>query len=146
MTDYAQAARYIAYFESFAPVAKWDVNAFRLGFGSDTKGAAQTPVKDGDTTTLSEALANLAARIPQYEKTIVGQVGSVWEKLPSCVQIALLSFAYNYGSLTPTLRDLIKPGASYVGIANAVAARSIDNKGINAARRFKEAGTILAAI
>lgn len=138
----SQTAAYIAGFEGFIATAAWDVNAWRIGYGSDTIGVGPAiPVKRGDTTTREEAQANLAARIPQYEAVIVKQVGATaWNSLPDNTKIALLDFAYNYGSLTPTLAARVADHLS--AIADAVHARSVDNGGENAKRRISEAGLI----
>ena len=141
MTDlYQLAAKVIAQFEGFTPVAEWDVNAYRLGYGSDTEGPDQTPVKKGMTTTQDRALANLALRIPQYETQIVSQVGAgPWSRLSDNTKAALLSFCYNYGSLTPGLAVTVRNGMPASAIAMAIQARAGDNRGINAHRRQAEA-------
>ena len=142
MRDMVLAANLIAWFESFAPHAYWDVNAWRIGFGSDTRTAAQIRVKRGDVTTRAEALANLALRIPQYEATIAKQIGADrWNELPANAQAALASFAYNYGSLTPTLCVKCEAG-ELSAIAEALAERAVDNSGVNAVRRRTEAAFV----
>jgi hypothetical protein len=79
---YQLAANVIEQFEGYLSVAAWDVNAYRLGYGSDTEGPEQRPVRRGMTTTPARALANLAVRIPQYEAKIVAQVGAgPWGRL-----------------------------------------------------------------
>jgi hypothetical protein len=60
------AAEFIAGFEGFSKRAYWDVNAYRLGYGSDTEGPEQTRVTEGMETTKERALQNLSARIPQF--------------------------------------------------------------------------------
>ena len=129
----------IAFFEGFQATAKWDVNAWRLGFGSDTKGASQTKVRKGDTTTLEEAKDNLQARLPQFEALIVEEIGAeAWGKFAANGQAALLSYCYNYGGLTPTLRANAEQ-VNVVGCADAIETREVDNGGINAKRRAAEA-------
>jgi GH24 family phage-related lysozyme (muramidase) len=139
MTDYALAARLIARFEGFTPTAAWDVNAFRLGFGSDTEGPEQRKVARGMTTTRERALANLTLRIPAYERTIVAAIGATaWGRLSDVSKAAILSYVYNYGSVTATLAADLKSGDLLSAVA-AIDARGVDNKGINAKRRYAEA-------
>lgn len=147
ITDYAAVARYIAHFEGFSSKAYWDVNAWRIGYGSDTRTKDQIKVKEGDIESVSDALANLAMRIPQYEQIIIRQVTlESWDRLSQPVRMALLDFAYNYGSLTQTLAQNIQIKAPIATISAAVEARRVDDRGINSSRRIAEAGTILAAI
>ena len=135
--DLGQAANFIAFFEGYAPLAQWDVNAYRLGFGSDTEGPMQTRVTRGMTTTRARALENLAVRVPAFVATICGQIGSArWLELGQNTQMALASYAYNYGHLTGGLEDAVVKGA---GISTALWARGVDNNGVNAKRRFAEA-------
>lgn len=136
--DYIEAAaNLIAHFEGFISTAKWDVNAYRVGYGSDTEGPDQIKVMEGTTTTRERALQNLAARIPQYAQTIIKQVGQeAYNKLGFCTKCALLDFAYNYGSLTTSLIEAVK---SNEGVSTAIAARETDNRGVNAKRRYAEA-------
>ena len=139
MTDYLLAAKVIAQFEGYISVAAWDVNAYRLGYGSDTEGPEQRPVRRGMTTTRDRALSNLALRIPAYEKRIIAQVGTgPWARLSDNAKAALLSFAYNYGSLTSGVAATVKSGPASA-IAIAIQARAGDNRGINAGRRTAEA-------
>jgi GH24 family phage-related lysozyme (muramidase) len=142
VTDYVLASKLIAHFEGFAPKAYWDVNAFRVGYGSDTEGPEQIKVRRNTTTTRDRALQNLQARIPEYENTIIEQIGEAeWHNLPENAKAALLSFAYNYGSLTPTLETFLKTGK--VGeVASAIQDRGVDNQGVNARRRYTEAAFV----
>jgi GH24 family phage-related lysozyme (muramidase) len=142
-TDYSSAAHLIAAFESFSDVAYWDVNAYRIGYGSDTRTAAQIKVKRGDHETMGDALANLVKRIPQFEATIIHQIGSAkWGQVPTPAKNAFLSFAYNYGSLSHDIVDAFRMGDSRQAIASLVSAHGEDNNGMNRARRRKEAAII----
>ena len=143
MSDYSYAANLIASFESFAPVAHWDVNAYRLGYGSDTEGPEQRHVTHGMTTTKARAAANLERRIPAYAGEIVAQVGEhAWSKIPKQAQGALLSVAYNYGHLPVDVAQAVARGASLSSIAAEVFAHRHDNHGVNLSRREKEAAII----
>ena len=142
MKDVALCTNLVAHFEGFASHAYWDVNAFRIGFGSDTRTAAQIPVRRGDYTTYADAKANLAARLPQFEAVIVSEIGADrWDGFPPNAQAALIDFVYNYGSLTPTLRAHCQSG-DLASIAQALADRAVDNARINATRRLCEAAFV----
>jgi GH24 family phage-related lysozyme (muramidase) len=143
--NYNLAAKLIAFFEDFEPRAYWDVNHWRVGFGSDTEGPDQVNVTRATATTHERALANLALRIPQYERAILSQLGiqssHVWGILPDNAKAALLSFAYNYGSLTPSLLMAVKAN-NLSSISKAIEDREVDNNGVNAKRRFAEAAFV----
>ena len=140
MTDFTLAANFVEQFEGYEPRAKWDVNHYRLGYGSDTEGPEQRNVVEGMHTTRERAFENLEARLPQYEATILRQVGShAWGSLPAQAQAALLSVAYNYGSLPHNVAQVVLAGESIGVIASAVEAHAGDNYGVNKTRRFKEA-------
>lgn len=145
MSNLQNAAVLIASFEGYRPVSYWDVNAWRIGYGSDTRTAAQIKVKKGDTETKADALANLAARLPYFENEILKQVTSFhWDRLPPAAQPPLLSVAYNYGDLPVEVARAVVTG-TLKDIANAVRALGSDNRGINTARRHKEAFLIEGA-
>lgn len=102
-------------FEGFSSKAYWDVNAYRIGYGSDTitsPGGAVRKVKKGDIITREQADLDLARRIPEFEKVIIRQVGAdAWNKLPDQAKAGLTSFAYNYGSIAKkSLREAIVKG------------------------------------
>jgi len=132
-------------FEGFTPNAKWDVNAYRLGFGSDTKGKDQIPVTQGMVTSRAEAIDNLMARLTQFETRIITQIGQrTWDKLPSGVKPPLLSVCYNYGHLPQNVAAACLT-LNPVEIADAIKAHKGDNKGVNAKRRLAEATYVLKA-
>jgi len=102
-------------FEGFSSTAYWDVNAYRIGYGSDTitsANGAVRKVKKGDTVTREQADLDLKRRIPEFEKVIIRQVGAeAWNKLPNQAKAGLISFAYNYGSIAKkSLREAIVNG------------------------------------
>lgn len=145
IADADAAAKTIEQFEGFSPTAYWDVNHYRIGFGSDTRTAGQIPVQPHDHTTREEALANLAARMPAFEHRIISQVGlDHWQKLPSQAQSALLSMCYNYGRLPSSVAHAVIFGNLFE-VAHAVFNRRMDNGGVNRVRRMKEAELIRAA-
>jgi len=110
-----QAVDVLKKFEGFSAKAYWDVNAYRIGYGSDTitsSNGSVRSVKKNDVITKQQADLDLARRIPEFEKVIIKQVGAeAWNKLPDQAKAGLISFAYNYGSIAKkSLRDAIKTG------------------------------------
>jgi len=118
--NYGKAAEFIKKYEGFTPVAKWDVNAWRIGHGSDTitfNNGSFRRVVQGDTTTRENAAKDLKRRIPEFENKVVeylkknGVSSGSWKRLPDPAKIGLLSFAYNYGNIVKnSIRQAIKTG------------------------------------
>lgn len=99
--------------ENFIPDARYDVNAYRTGYGSDTitRDGKQIEVKKGDITTREEAEADLEYRLQHREGAAVRkQMGEDWDKLPNQVKAALYSVGYNYGSLPQNIVRAAKSG------------------------------------
>jgi GH24 family phage-related lysozyme (muramidase) len=136
-----RAANIIAGFEGYISNATWDVNAYRLGFGSDTitlDDGTYRIVKKGDVTSLENAKKDLARRIPEFEKEIRHYVGDGYDKLSDNAKLAVLSVTYNYGvagalskSKHPNLNEAVKKGDSKA-VGEAIINDTInDNKGTN---------------
>jgi GH24 family phage-related lysozyme (muramidase) len=133
---YDDSAEFVAQFEGFTPVATWDVNAFRIGHGSDTitfDDGSYRKVKQGDKTTRTNAKKDLTRRIPEFENRILnyidnyGVTNEMWDKLPSPAKIGLISFAYNYGNIVKrAIREAIKTGDVNL-IADAVISSTIND-------------------
>lgn len=110
--------------EGFTPTAKWDVNAFRVGFGSDTfvdaMGKVQKVTKD-TVVTVDQATTDLNRRIGEFQTAIVSQIGpDFWRSFDQAQQAALTSIAYNYGQLPASIVKAIKEGdRGKVGLAIA---------------------------
>lgn len=127
-------------FEGFSSKAYWDVNAYRIGYGSDTITSSNgtfRKVKSNDTITQAQADLDLARRIPEFEKIIIRQVGiDAWNQLPDQAKAGLISFAYNYGSIAKaSLRDAIKNG-NLNTIADTLVSSTInDNAKLSSAAR-----------
>ena len=142
MKDPKGAALLIERFEGFIAHAMWDVNHYRVGYGSDTEGPEQTPVTKQTTTTTDRAMQNLEARLPKFEWQIIKQIGQrQWATLPAGAQNALLSLCYNYGHLPDGVAEAAASG-NLPHLAAAVAARATDNQGVNHERRAEEAAAI----
>ena len=135
-------AEFIAGFEGYAGRAYWDVNAWRLGYGSDTEGPDQVKVTEGMETTKARALQNLTLRIPQFQtEAVYGKTGmgrDTWEKLTENQKTAITSLVYNYGRL-----PIIITPSDTEKTAHAIGALRTANGGVNARRRIQEAGLYL---
>jgi len=132
---YERAAEYVAKWEGFSPTAYWDVNHWRIGFGSSTEGPHEVNVVKGMTTTRERAMQNLELRIPEFRYVAVRDVGKVvWDQLNMNQQIVLIDLAYNYGHI-PVPVNPKEPALT----AHHILQRGKDNGGINARRRRDEA-------
>lgn len=136
-------------FEGYQETAKWDVNAERAGYGSDTTTDANgnvSKIKKGQRVNKEDAERDLRRRVDtQYAPKARNAVGAlVWDKLPDDAKAALISVAYNYGSLPKNVVAAARTGDT-AKIAEAVRALSVHNNGINAKRRNKEADIISKA-
>lgn len=128
--------------EGFIDVPKWDVNAHRVGYGSDTitdPDGTVRAIKPGDKITREQAEADLNRRLPEFQAKIVSQIGGeAWQKLTPNAQAALSSMAYNYGTLPSGVAAAAKTG-DVSKVSAAIAERAGDNDGVNAKRRMDEA-------
>ncbi len=141
----AIAMKILKDFEGFQTAPTWDVNALRLGYGSDTKtnadGSVET-VKQNTRVTREDADRDLARHVEAFKAKTEAQVGKdKWQALPSQAQAALTSFAYNYGSLTDGVLKAAKT-CDTNKIASAVAECASHDNGINSRRRNREAELI----
>lgn len=135
-------ASLIKQFEGFIPEPKWDKNAYRMGYGSDTvtlsDGSIQKVVQ-GMTVTRADAERDLARRIVEFQSTVKGQIGEDrFNSFNDAQQAVLTSIAYNYGSLPGRILNAVKSGDAGA-ISGAIRGLSGDNNGENAKRRNKEA-------
>jgi len=142
------AADFLRRREGFRESPYYDVNAFRAGYGSDTATLADgtvVPVRQGMTVSREDAERDLARRIPQFEQRVVAAVGQEqYAALPPNAQAALISIAYNYGTLPGSIRAAARSGDP-AALAQAVAGLAGDNEGVNAIRRREEAAMIAGA-
>lgn len=145
--------------EGFLSKAAYDVNAWRIGVGSDKitlpDGTVRS-VKEGDTTTKELALQNLAYRVSnEYVPRLIKQIGSdTFFALSDNALIALLDLMYNYGKITkPKIIEAAKSLDEKKLASTIVSATINDNKHLplkiqNAlkARRQREANLILSTV
>lgn len=140
-----RAAALLRGFEGFRTGTYFDVNAHRTGYGSDTitkaDGSIQS-VRKGDKVSRADAERDLARRTTEFENAAIKDVGGKeWSSLPENARAALISIAYNYGSLPNNVVSAIKTGDLGV-IANSVDKLKSHNGGVNSKRRGKEAAII----
>ena len=147
MAQQPQAAALIRSFEGYRPTPYWDVNAHRVGYGSDTitnpDGSVQR-VQPGMRINRDQAELDLQRRIStEFQPRAAAAVGASWEKLSPQAQAALTSVTYNYGSLPKSVAAAAQTGDPNA-IAAAVEGLSGHNGGVNANRRMQEAALIRA--
>ena len=99
-----KAVEFLKQKEGFTPVAMWDVNAWRIGYGSDTITDALGNVRkvvQTDRVTVADADRDLKRRIEkEFIPRIIKNIGAdAWNKYGDNTKIAFISFAYNYGSI-----------------------------------------------
>ncbi|WP_024337980.1 lysozyme [Bradyrhizobium japonicum] len=128
--------------EGFKTGTYWDVNAHRLGYGSDTitgpDGTVRT-VKEGDTVTRADAERDLQRRTQESLNQVRQAIGEeAFSRLNPNQQAALGSVTYNYGRLPENIAAAARTGDASA-IAAAIEARQDDNKGVNRNRRLSEA-------
>lgn len=126
--------------EGFRDTPYYDVNAHRVGYGSDTVTLADgraVRVTPGMKISRADAERDLDYRLSAREGANARrQIGSQFEQLPANVQAGLYSVAYNYGSLPDTVLAAARTGNTGA-IADAVAALPANSK-----RRQREAALI----
>lgn len=145
-TGDATASDMIKRFEGFESSAKWDVNHFRTGYGSDTitrDDGIVVEVKPGMGVTRADADRDLQRRIGQTQGKIISVVGNDrWGGLSAPARAAVTSVAYNYGSLPDSVVNAVRTGGP-AEIATAIRGLADHNEGVNRKRRNQEADAVL---
>jgi len=143
-TDGAKvAASVIREFEGFLTVPKWDVNALRGGFGTDTftnpDGTFQQVTADTRFTE-ADAVRDLTRRLRDEFMPLARQAagGDRFDSFNAQQQAALTSIAYNYGEIPDRIVEAVRSGTAD-DIAQAIKGLGGDNSGTNRNRRNKEA-------
>ncbi|MFZ5692458.1 MAG: glycoside hydrolase family protein [Pseudomonadota bacterium] len=133
-------------FEGFKTAPYWDVNHFRVGFGSDTitrEDGSVVEVKPGMNVTEADAARDLQRRIVATQGRIAGTVGQdKWDGLSAPAKAAVTSVAYNYGTLPQSVADAIRTGGPGE-IAASIRLLQDHNEGVNKKRRNAEADAVL---
>lgn len=143
-----QSLNMIREHEGFKSNTYWDVNAHRLGYGSDTitnLDGSIRKVKKGDTVTREQAELDLRRRTQEFMNSAANSIGrDYFNKLPSSAQASLTSLTYNYGSLNK-LPNVIKAARSgnLMELSRTIENLGSHNKGINRKRRLQEAQYVL---
>lgn len=134
------------HFEGFRERAYWDVNHWRVGYGSDTyvgDDGKVRPVTQDTVITREQADADRARRIEEFQTSIINEVGQeAWDALPEGAQSATTSMTYNYGNLPNDVAEAVR-GGDLEQIAAAIRGHADDNDGVNAERREQEAQLVL---
>lgn len=144
-----QSLNMIKQHEGFKSNTYWDVNAHRLGYGSDTitnSDGSVRRVKKGDTVTREQAELDLRRRTQEFMNSATNTIGKdYFNRLPSTAQASLTSLTYNYGSLDK-LPSVVKAARSgnLMELSRAIENLGSHNKGVNRKRRFQEAQYFLS--
>lgn len=143
--DLRRTMELIKGFEGFISTPKWDVNAYRVGYGSDTVTLSDGSVKkvtQGMSVSVEDANRDLIRRIGEFQDIVKRQVGNErWSAFSADQRAALTSIAYNYGSLPKRILTAVREGTAEE-MRDAVLALRSDNGGINASRREQEAALL----
>ena len=130
----------VRYFEGYLSKPKYDVNAYRGGYGTDTFTTPEgkvVPVTPETMFTREDAERDLKRRVPEFQNRVRGQIGDeAYGSLNPHAQAALTSVAYNYGSLPSSVIKAAQTGDA-PSLAQAVAALPA-----NPSRRALEANMI----
>lgn len=143
-----QSKELIKKYEGYRDNAYWDVNAYRVGYGSDTvttRDGRVRKVNKGERITKEEAELDLERRTQQFMKSAANSIGNdIFNRLPASAQASLTSLAYNYGSLDK-LPNVIRAARSgnLMQLSHAIESLGSHNKGINRSRRRDEARYLL---
>lgn len=133
-------------FEGFRETPYYDVNAYRVGFGSDTVTLADgsvVRVQPGMKIAQADAERDLARRInTEFVPRAAQAVGTdVWASLPENIRAPLTSLTYNYGQLPDVVANATKTGDPN-RIAQAIESLAGQNQGVNYGRRMQEAALV----
>jgi len=134
-------------FEGFRETPYWDVNAHRLGFGSDTVTLADGTVKrvqEGDRVTREDAERDLQRRIStEFEPIARNAIGNDrFASMSPSQRAAVTSIAYNYGEIPDRIVGALRSGDAEAAAA-AIRGLGGDNEGVNEKRRNREADIFL---
>jgi len=141
-------------FESRTETPYYDVNAYRAGFGSDTKTdpitGKVTKITEGTTVSKEEAEADLNRRLTtEFIPSVVNTIGAdTFYSMNPQQQAALTSIAYNYGKLPNRVASVVNNVDSSTpegqkAISDAIRSLEGDNDGVNRNRRNSEADLFL---
>jgi GH24 family phage-related lysozyme (muramidase)/LAS superfamily LD-carboxypeptidase LdcB len=129
-----RAKQMIITFEGYLKKAKWDGDAYRGGYGSDIKlnnNGVPEKVKVTTTFTQKEAEDALMYNIRNdYSNRVKNKLGaSVWNNLNNNRKAALVSYAYNVGSIRNSIANFIKAN-DFKSASEAIFNEPITGKGV----------------
>lgn len=138
-------------FEGWQGVGKWDVNAYRAGYGSSTVTLADGSIQkitQGMVVNRDDAERDLDRRILGYFEEQKRVTGPAYDTFTAEQKAALASIQHNYGSIPGRIQPALASGDAQA-IANAIAGLAMDytrteardGSPINYSRRMKEAAT-----
>ncbi|ARB05705.1 tail tape measure protein [Synechococcus virus S-ESS1] len=147
-TGVEAAASLLREFEGFRSTPYYDVNAFRTGFGSDTITLADGTIKkvtEGMRVSVADANRDLIRRIEtEFAPSVARTAGADrFASFSPQQQAALISIAYNYGSIPDRIAEAVRTGTDQQ-IAAAIRSLGGDNNGVNRNRRNQEAALFAA--
>lgn len=136
-------------FEGWQPTGKWDVNAYRAGYGSSTVTLADGSIQKitaGMAVTREDAERDLDRRILGYFEEQRRVAGPAFDTFTPEQKAALASIQHNYGSIPDRLKPALTTGDAQI-IATAIAGLAMDytrtekrdGSPMNYSRRMKEA-------
>lgn len=136
-------------FEGWQPTGKWDVNAYRAGYGSSTVTLADGSIQKitaGMAVSREDAERDLDRRILGYFEEQRRVAGPAFDTFTPDQKAALASIQHNYGSIPDRLKPALTTGDAQI-IAAAIAGLAMDytrtekrdGSPINYNRRMKEA-------
>ena len=135
-------------FEGFKDEAYWDVDHYRVGYGTDTLyDESGKPIEVTQNTVVSkeQALKSLRKRITEdFVPIIKNSLGDSWDGLSDHAKAATVSITYNYGRVPERIKEALKSGDNNE-IANAILKLADDNDGVNEKRRIMEAELVKLA-
>jgi len=129
-------------FEGFKGEAYWDVDHYRVGYGTDTlydESGKPLEVTQNTVVSKEQALKSLRKRITEdFVPIIKNSLGDSWDGLSDHAKAATVSITYNYGRVPQRIKGALQSGDNNA-IANAILALADDNDGVNKNRRIMEA-------
>ena len=136
-------------FEGWQGVGKWDVNAYRAGYGSSTVTLADGSIQkitQGMVVSREDAERDLDRRILGYFEEQKRVAGPAYDTFTAEQKAALASIQHNYGSIPGRIQPALASGDAQA-IANAIAGLAMDytrteardGSPLNYNRRMKEA-------
>ena len=149
-----QATELLKKFEGLGLEPYWDVNNWRIGYGSSTITKADGTVlklsnnrasKPNITITGEDAARDLKRRLSnEFIPRVLKQLGASADYWTNGTKAALSSICYNYGSLPQVIVNAAQ-SKDINNLSGAINTLLPDNGGINKKRRLKELSYILQA-